>query len=100
MRIISRKPLLAFIAQHPEAEPSLSRWLRITQAADWASTEQVAQTFSKAKVLDAERVRFEVQGGNYRLVCAFDFRRRIVYVKFIGTHAEYDRIDPFTVSQR
>jgi mRNA interferase HigB len=44
-------------------------------------------------------VRFEVAGGNYRLIAAFDFRRKIAFVKFIGTHAEYDRIDALTVSQ-
>jgi mRNA-degrading endonuclease HigB of HigAB toxin-antitoxin module len=45
------------------------------------------------------RVRYEVAGGNYRLIVAFDFRRQIAFVKFIGTHAEYDAIDPLTVSQ-
>jgi mRNA interferase HigB len=50
-------------------------------------------------VLNRERVRFEVAGGNYRLVAAFDFRRQIVFVKFIGTQAEYDRVDALTVSQ-
>jgi mRNA interferase HigB len=54
--------------------------------------------FPKAKTLNAERVRFEVAGGSYRLIVAFDFRRQIAYVKFIGTHAEYDAIDALTVS--
>ena len=53
----------------------------------------------KSKVLNRERARFEVAGGNYRLVVAFDFRRQVAFVKFIGTHAEYDRIDALTVSQ-
>ena len=52
-----------------------------------------------AKVLNRERVRFEIAGGNYRLVAAFDFRRQIAFVKFIGTHAEDDRIDALTASQ-
>jgi mRNA interferase HigB len=51
------------------------------------------------KVLNHERVRFEVAGGNYRLVAAFDFRRQIAFIKFVGTHAEYDRVDASTVSQ-
>ena len=46
-------------------------------------------------MLNRERVRFEVAGGNYRLVVAFDFRRQVAFVKFIGTHAKYDRIDAF-----
>lgn len=50
-------------------------------------------------MLNRERVRFEVAGGNYRLVVAFDFRRQVAFVKFIGTHAEYNRIDALTISQ-
>jgi mRNA interferase HigB len=55
--------------------------------------------FPKAKALNAERVRFEIAGGNYRLVVAIKFTARIAFVKFIGTHAEYDRIDALTVAQ-
>ena len=73
----------------------MKRALRVAQ---WASTE-VQKAAPKAKVLNRERVRFEVAGGNYRLVAAFDFRRQIAFVKFVGTHAEYDRIDAMTVSQ-
>jgi mRNA interferase HigB len=51
-----------------------------------------------AKILNGERARFEVAGGNFRLIVAFDFTRGIVFIKFIGTHAEYDRIDALTVS--
>jgi mRNA interferase HigB len=51
-----------------------------------------------AKVLNRERARFEVAGGNFRMVVAFDFVRAIAFIKFIGTHAEYDRIDALTVS--
>jgi mRNA interferase HigB len=50
-------------------------------------------------VLNRERARFEVAGGNYRFVVAFDFRRQIAFVKFIGTHAQYDNIDALKVSQ-
>ncbi len=51
-----------------------------------------------AKILNGERARFEIAGGNFRMIVAFDFRRRIVFIKFVGTHAEYDRIDALTVS--
>ena len=61
--------------------------------------DEVQRAAPKSKVLNRERVRFEVAGGNYRLVVAFDFRRQVTFVKFIGTHAEYDRIDALTVSQ-
>ena len=51
-----------------------------------------------AKILNGERARFEIAGGNFRMIVAFDFRRRIVFIKFFGTYAEYDRIDALTVS--
>jgi mRNA interferase HigB len=53
----------------------------------------------RAKVLNRERVRFEVAGGNYRLIAAFDFRRQIAFIEFLGTHEDYDRVDALTVSQ-
>jgi len=53
----------------------------------------VRKAAPKAKVLKGERVRFEVAGGYYRLVAAFDFRRQIAFVEFVGTHAVYDRVD-------
>lgn len=99
MRVIARRVLVEFCGKHPEARASLERWHTLVRAAQWASTDEVQKAAPKAKVLNRERVRFEVAGGNYRLVAAFDFRRQIVFVKFVGTHAEYDRIDAMTVSQ-
>jgi mRNA interferase HigB len=99
VRVIARNVLVQFWGRHPETNVSLERWYRLVRAARWTSTEDVHKAAPKAKVLNRERVRFEVAGGNYRLVVAFDFRRQIAFVKFIGTHAEYDRIDALTVSQ-
>jgi mRNA interferase HigB len=59
----------------------------------------VRGAFSKAKTVTAERVRFDIAGGDYRLICAFDWERQIAFVKFVGSHAEYDRVDATTVSQ-
>ncbi len=75
----------------------MDRWYVTVKAANWRSTADVQAGFSTAKVLNAERVRFQVVGGNYRLIVAFDLHRQIAFVKFIGTHAEYDRIDALTV---
>ena len=99
MRVIARNVLVNFWGRHPEAKVSFERWHKLVRAAQWSSTDEVQKAAPKAKVLSRERVRFEVAGGNYRLVAAFDFRRQIAFVKFIGTHAEYDRIDALTVSQ-
>ena len=61
--------------------------------------DDIQKAAPRAKVLNRERARFEIAGGNYRLVVAFDFRRQIAYMKFVGTHSEYDSIDALTVSQ-
>jgi mRNA interferase HigB len=87
------------LAQAPGCGVALERWYKLVRAAHWTSTDEVQRAAPKCKVLNRERVRFEVAGGSYRLVVAFDFRRQVAFVKFIGTHAEYDRIDAVTISQ-
>ena len=99
MRVIARNVLATFWGRHPEAKVSLERWDRLVRTAHWTSTDEVQKAAPNAKVLNRERVRFEIAGGNYRLVAAFDFRRQIAFVKFIGTHTECDCIDALTVSQ-
>ncbi len=98
MRTVAPKNLLAFSGKHPEAKASLDRWYAVTRQLTAASTQDVLATFSGAKVLNGERVRFEVAGGNYRLIVAYDFGRQIAFIKFLGTHAQYDAIDALTVS--
>ena len=60
--------------------------------------DEIQRSFRTAKVLNSDRVRFEIHGGDYRLIAAFNFKSQIAFVKFIGTHSEYDRSDPLTVS--
>jgi mRNA interferase HigB len=98
MRIVARNRLVAFWERHPETRASLSHWLTIAKAADWQDGAAVMSSFPKTKVLNGERVRFEVAGGDYRMIAAFDYRRRAVFIKFLGTHAEYDAVDALTVS--
>jgi len=98
MRIIARSALVGFYTRHPETKSALGRWYALTKRAAWSSTHDIQAAFPKAKVLNGERVRFEITGGNYRLIVAFDFTRQVAYVKFIGTHSEYDAVDALTVS--
>lgn len=60
--------------------------------------DDIRRAVPKAKAINRERARFEIAGGNYRLIAAFDFRRQIAFVKFLGTHAEYDKIDAARIS--
>lgn len=98
MRVIAQNTLVEYWEEHPHSKSSLAHWYQIAKAARWQQTQDVLVSFSKAKVLNAERLRFEIGGGDYRLIVAFDFRRQIAFVKFIGTHAEYDRVDALKVS--
>ena len=98
MRLIARSTLVAFVAKHPETRASLTHWQSVVKAANWTNATEVQAAFSKAKALNGERVRFEAAGCDYRLIAAFDFRRGIAFVKFVGSHAEYDRIDTLTVN--
>jgi len=96
--LIARSTLVAFWEIHPEAKASLEHWIAVTSKARWQNTSEVRGAFSKAKVLNGERVCFEVAGGNYRLIVAFKFEAQIAFVKFIGTHKQNDAIDALAVS--
>jgi mRNA interferase HigB len=77
------------------AAPSLEN---IGQECQWNSMDDVRLAAPNAKILNGERARFEIAGGNFRMIVALDFGRGIAFVKFVGTHTEYDRIDALTVS--
>ncbi|WP_334185106.1 type II toxin-antitoxin system HigB family toxin [Novosphingobium sp.] len=97
MRVISRSTLTEFYKKHPETKASIEHWYGITSRAKWNTPADAVQDFRKAKILDGERVRYEISGGNYRLVVMFRWKRQIAYIRFIGTHKEYDKIDPMTI---
>jgi mRNA interferase HigB len=99
MRVIAYGKLRDYGVRYPEAKPSLKRWHKLVRGGRWTSTSDVLALFGNAKVVTADRMRFEIHGGNHRLIAAFDFQRLTLYIKFLGTHAEYDRVDARTVSQ-
>lgn len=99
MRVIAYGNLRDYWLRHPETEVGLLHWYEVVQQAKWETTLEVVRGVSGSKALNGERVRFAIRGGSYRLIASFDFRRVVVYVKFLGTHAEYDRVDALTVAQ-
>ncbi len=98
MRVVAYRNLRDYWRRHDASKSALRHWHEVVKAAEWQTMQEVLSTFPKAKVLNARRARFEISGGDFRLIAAFNFPARIVYVKFVGTHAEYDRIDALTVS--
>ena len=97
MRIIKTKPLSSFWSSHPDAESGLRQWIAQCRAASWRSMADVKAYARSADWVGNNRVVFNIAGNKYRLVTAIHFKAGIVLVKFIGTHAEYDRIDVTTV---
>ncbi|MBI2382689.1 MAG: type II toxin-antitoxin system HigB family toxin [Gammaproteobacteria bacterium] len=100
MRAIALSTLKAFWNDHPEhrdAERPTLAWYRDVAQADWATPAGVKRQFGNASILRDGRVVFNIGGNKYRIVVWINFPFRVVYVRFIGTHAQYDVIDAQTI---
>ena len=93
MHVLSLKTLRRFWERHPDAEQTLNDWHNHAEKVTWASPQQVKRDYPSASIIGGDRVVFNVKGNNYRLVVHIRYRANQVYVRFIGTHAEYDRIN-------
>ena len=99
MRIIARRTLREFVAaraghkDQPALKAALDAWFDEARKARWLSTADVKRLYATASVVSADRIVFNIRGNRYRLVAAVDFEKGIVWIKWIGTHADYDRID-------
>lgn len=93
MRIITRKALKTFWEQHPDAEQPLKAWFKFAQGADRKTPTEVKADYRNASFLADNRVCFNIAGNKYRLVVRVNYPYRLVYIRFVGTHAAYDDID-------
>ncbi len=93
MRVISRKWLVELAGRYSDAKPALDAWFHETEAADWANPAQVKEQYATASILKNGRVVFNIGGNKYRLVVRINYAYRVVYVRFAGSHSDYDRID-------
>jgi mRNA interferase HigB len=93
MRIIKRKTLKDFWDNHPDAEQPLKTWLKFSRQADWRNPAEVKADYGNASILGENRICFNIAGNKYRLVVKVNYPYRVIYIRFIGTHVEYDRID-------
>lgn len=97
MRVIAISTLRQFWEKHPDAEQPIKAWTDEANQAHWSQPSDIKAQYRSASVLKDRRVVFNIKGNDYRLIVAIAYRLSIVYVKFIGTHAEYDKIDAETV---
>ncbi len=103
MRIIARRTLREYVASlagHKDQralKAALDAWFDEVKKAQWKSTAELKRSYATASIVTADRIVFNVKGNAYRLVVAVDFEKGIVWIKWIGTHRDYDRIDVRTV---
>ena len=93
MRIIAKRPLREFWERHRDAEQALRAWHSEVNREDWQSRANIKVRYRTASIVGDDRVVFNIKGNRYRLVVRINYAYRLVYVRFVGTHAEYDRID-------
>ena len=97
MVIVFLEKLYAFCIKHADARKSLATWQDVTEKADWKSRTDVLSDFPNAKMIKNNRARFEIKHNSYRLIVYINYEIKTVFIRFIGTHGEYDRIDPETI---
>ena len=99
MRVIAVSTLRTFWARHPAAEQPLKAWFAEASSAAWTQPADIKAQYRSASVLKNRRVVFNIKGNDYRLVVvvAVAYQLQIVYVKFVGTHTEYDAVNAETI---
>ena len=97
MRIISRKTLKEFWDQHPDAQQPLQAWYIDTKHALWKSPADIKDVYRNASFTANNRVVFNIKGNKYRLIVAIRYEYGIVFIRFVRTHREYERIDASTI---
>lgn len=97
MRVIAVGTLKAFWEKHAQAEQSLRAWYDEAKAANWMTPQDIKGAYASASFIRNNRVVFNIKGNDYRLVLAVAYRVRIVYIKFVGTHAECNDVDASSV---
>jgi mRNA interferase HigB len=97
MRVIKRPTLQEFWEEHRDAEQALKAWYYEAKHADWKTPDDVKQRYASADILPGNRVVFNIKGNTYRLIVKIHYNTGIVYIRFVGTHTEYDRIDAETI---
>jgi len=93
LRVIAKKTLRDFWTKHPDCEQQLKAWFQETSKALWDRSKDIKIDYPSASFLQDNRVVFNIKGNHYRLIVKINYAYQIVWIRFIGTHAHYDRID-------
>ena len=93
MRVIAKKILREFWEKHSDCEQQLKSWYQEANNAEWKSPNEIKSEYPSASILSNNRIVFDIKGNNYRLIIKVNYSYQIVWIRFIGTHSGYDRIN-------
>lgn len=96
-RIVAKRTLREFWEKHADSEQYLKTWYETTKNSNWTSPNDIKETYINASILKDNRVVFNIKGNSYRLIVKFNFDRQWAFIRFVGTHAEYNKINADTV---
>ena len=97
MRIIAKKILRDFWDIHPASEQQLKAWFQETSKAEWATPNDLKKEYPGASILADNRIVFNIKGNHFRLIVKISYDYQMIWIRFIGTHAEYDKINAKTI---
>ena len=100
MVVISKAILREFAELYPDADVALTKWYREVKAVDWRNFNELKSTFNTADAVGNDRYVFDIKGNQFRLIALIIFRKRTVFILFIGTHKEYDKINASTIQYK
>jgi mRNA interferase HigB len=92
-RIFSKSTLRIFWERYPDSEQYLKTWYDTAMSSEWRTPADVRKSYASASILKESRIVFNIKGNTYRLVAKFNYEKQWIFIRFIGTHSEYDRID-------
>ncbi len=93
MRVIAKKILRDYWSKHPDCEQQLKSWYNEAESAIWLSPNDIKREYPSSSILEDNRVVFNIKGNNHRLIVKINYHYQMVWIRFIGTHAQYDKID-------
>jgi mRNA interferase HigB len=99
MRIVAKKTIVAFYTWHADAKVALEDWYEKVESAEWENFAQLRMSFASADHVGNKRIVFNIRGNEYRLVAIVLFKVKMVYVRFIGTHQDYDKLSEEQIKQ-
>ncbi|MCA6436697.1 MAG: type II toxin-antitoxin system HigB family toxin [Bacteroidetes bacterium] len=97
MRVIAKKILRNFWIKHNDCESQLKSWFHEAQKANWKNPNEIKKEFPSASILQDNKVVFNIKGNSYRLIVKINYDYKVLWIRFIGTHKQYDKIDANTI---